>query len=236
MRDIEVQPTEGQILEPGCLQRSHRVARGIHLVDQQLPAAQIGFAQRQTQQIHDQVIQPLFDLEGFGANRMIALGNGLFLPNLPSQVGDLYARDDPRRGGAYNVYYVGVNLGALIAPLVCGTLGEVYGWHWGFGAAGVGMCLGLAIYLSGQRHLPPDVPWPSYNGTPLAFLAGLQLAHLPPIPSLPLPATGSLQGPDSGATCGVILGETLSSPAFRNFSLQSMRELLLVPAATARRL
>ena len=89
---------------------------------------------------------------------IIALGNGLFLPNLPSQVGDLYARDDPRRGGAYNVYYVGVNLGALIAPLVCGTLGEVYGWHWGFGAAGVGMCLGLAIYLSGSRHLPPDLP------------------------------------------------------------------------------
>ncbi len=89
---------------------------------------------------------------------LIALGNGLFLPNLPSQVGDLYARDDPRRGGAYNVYYVGVNLGALLAPLVCGTLGEVYGWHWGFGAAGVGMCVGLATYLTGGRHLPADKP------------------------------------------------------------------------------
>lgn len=87
---------------------------------------------------------------------LIALGNGLFLPNLPSQVGDLYAEDDPRRGGAYNVYYVGVNLGGLIAPLVCGTLGEVYGWHWGFGAAGVGMCVGLGIYLLGGRHLPQD--------------------------------------------------------------------------------
>ncbi|MDH0865234.1 peptide MFS transporter [Mitsuaria sp. GD03876] len=87
---------------------------------------------------------------------LIALGNGLFLPNLPSQVGDLYAEDDPRRGGAYNVYYVGVNLGGLLAPLACGTLGEAYGWHWGFGAAGVGMCLGLAIYLLGGRHLPED--------------------------------------------------------------------------------
>lgn len=89
---------------------------------------------------------------------LIALGNGLFLPNLPSQVGDLYAEDDPRRGGAYNVYYVGVNLGGLLAPLACGTLGEVYGWHWGFGAAGVGMCVGLAIYLLGGRHLPQDRP------------------------------------------------------------------------------
>ena len=85
---------------------------------------------------------------------LICVGNGLFLPNLASQIGDLYAEDDPRRGGAYNVYYVGVNLGGMVAPLVCGTLGEVYGWHWGFGAAGVGMCLGLAVYLLGQRHLP----------------------------------------------------------------------------------
>ena len=85
---------------------------------------------------------------------LICLGNGLFLPNLPSQIGDLYGEDDPRRGGAYNVYYVGVNLGGLLAPLVCGTLGEVYGWHWGFGAAGVGMCIGLAVYVLGQRYLP----------------------------------------------------------------------------------
>ncbi len=98
--------------------------------------------------------EPLF----FTALTLIALGNGLFLPNLPSQVGDLYAHDDPRRGGAYNVYYVGVNLGALLAPLVCGTLGELYGWHVGFGAAGVGMCLGLAIYALNGRWLPPDAP------------------------------------------------------------------------------
>jgi POT family proton-dependent oligopeptide transporter len=90
----------------------------------------------------------------FPALAVIAVGNGLFLPNLPSQIDDLYGADDPRRGGAYNVYYVGVNLGALLAPLVCGTLGEVYGWHYGFGAAGIGMCLGLAVYVLGRRHLP----------------------------------------------------------------------------------
>jgi len=98
--------------------------------------------------------EPLF----FPALGLIAIGNGLFLPNLPSQVGDLYDAKDPRRGGAFNIYYVGVNLGALLAPLVCGTLGEVYGWHVGFGAAGVGMCLGLVVYGLGTRYLPPDRP------------------------------------------------------------------------------
>ncbi|MBA3962694.1 MAG: peptide MFS transporter [Chthoniobacterales bacterium] len=86
----------------------------------------------------------------------IALGNGLFLPSLPSQINDLYQADDPRRGRAYNVYYVGLNVGGFLAPLICGTLGELYGWHYGFGAAGVGMFCGLAIYLAGQKYLPPE--------------------------------------------------------------------------------
>ena len=86
----------------------------------------------------------------------IALGNGLFLPSLPSQVLSLYHPDDPRLRSAYNVYYVGINLGAVLAVLVCGTLGELFGWHWGFASAGVGMCLGLAIYLAGGRYLPRE--------------------------------------------------------------------------------
>lgn len=98
--------------------------------------------------------EPMFYL----ALATIALGNGLFLPSLPSQINDLYAADDPRRGRAYNVYYVGLNVGGLLAPLVCGTLGELYGWHYGFGAAGVGMFLGLVIYLAGRRYLPPEPP------------------------------------------------------------------------------
>lgn len=86
----------------------------------------------------------------------IALGNGLFLPSLPSQIDGLYAKDDPRRGSAYNIYYVGINVGGLLAPLVCGTLGELYGWHWGFGAAGIGMLAGLLVYVWGGRYLPPE--------------------------------------------------------------------------------
>ena len=86
----------------------------------------------------------------------IALGNGLFLPSLPSQIGGLYRADDPRLARAYNVYYVGINIGGFLAPLICGTLGEFYGWHWGFGAAGVGMLAGLLIYTLGSSHLPSE--------------------------------------------------------------------------------
>jgi POT family proton-dependent oligopeptide transporter len=86
----------------------------------------------------------------------IALGNGLFLPSLASQIEGLYRDGDVRSKSAYNIYYVGINLGGFLAPLVCGTLGEAYGWHWGFGAAGIGMLLSLVIYLAGSRYLPPE--------------------------------------------------------------------------------
>jgi len=87
---------------------------------------------------------------------VLILGNGAFKPNMSSQVGELYPGGDPRRDRAYSIFYVGINIGAFLAPLVCGTLGERVGWHYGFGAAGVGMLIGLAIYLAGSSHLPPD--------------------------------------------------------------------------------
>jgi proton-dependent oligopeptide transporter, POT family len=97
--------------------------------------------------------EPLF----YPALATIALGNGLFLPSLPSQIDGLYRPEDPRRSWAYNVYYVGINIGGFLAPLICGALGEFYGWHWGFGAAGVGMLLGLCIYMLGGKYLPEQV-------------------------------------------------------------------------------
>ena len=96
--------------------------------------------------------EPLF----YFALATIALGNGLFLPSLPSQINDLYSAEDPRRGRAYNIYYVGLNIGGFMAPLICGTLGEVYGWHYGFGAAGIGMFIGLIIYVLGRNYLPVE--------------------------------------------------------------------------------
>ena len=86
----------------------------------------------------------------------LILGNGAFKPNISTQVGGLYAEGDPRRDRAYSIFYVGINIGAFLAPLVCGTLGEELGWHYGFAAAGAGMLTGLAIYLRGLRELPPD--------------------------------------------------------------------------------
>jgi proton-dependent oligopeptide transporter, POT family len=93
----------------------------------------------------------------FPALFLVAIGNGLFLPPLAIQVGDLYAADDPRKAHAFSAYYMGINLGAVLAPLVCGTLGELYGWHWGFAAAGVGMAIGLIVYTSFSRLLPPEL-------------------------------------------------------------------------------
>ncbi len=86
----------------------------------------------------------------------LILANGLFKPNISTQVGGLYEEGDPRRDRAYSIFYVGINVGAFLAPLICGTLGEKWGWHYGFGAAGVGMAFGLLIYLRGLRELPPD--------------------------------------------------------------------------------
>ncbi len=89
----------------------------------------------------------------FLALLFLILGNGAFKPNISTQVGDLYAADDPRRDGAFTLFYMGINLGAALSPLVCGTLGQMVGWHWGFGAAGVGMVLGLMVYIFGQKYI-----------------------------------------------------------------------------------
>ncbi len=87
---------------------------------------------------------------------VLILGNGAFKPNMSTQVGALYAPGDARGDRAYSIFYVGINIGAFLAPLVCGTLGERAGWHYGFGAAGVGMLIGLSIYLRAAPYLPPD--------------------------------------------------------------------------------
>lgn len=90
----------------------------------------------------------------------IIIGNGCFKPNVTAQVGGLYAPGDSRRDRAYSIFYVGINLGGLLAPAVCGTLGELYGWHYGFTVAGAGMLIGLAVFIAGRRYLPPDAVAP----------------------------------------------------------------------------
>jgi POT family proton-dependent oligopeptide transporter len=96
--------------------------------------------------------EPLFLV----ALTLLILGNGAFKPNISAQVGTLYAPGDHRRDRAYSIFYVGINVGAFLAPLVCGSLGEELGWHYGFTAAGIGMTLALLIYIRGLSTLPPD--------------------------------------------------------------------------------
>jgi POT family proton-dependent oligopeptide transporter len=84
---------------------------------------------------------------------LIIMGTGLLKPNVSTIVGTLYTRDDPRRDAGFSLFYMGINLGAFIAPLVTGWLGQKINWHIGFAAAGVGMVLGLIQYVYGQKYL-----------------------------------------------------------------------------------
>lgn len=94
---------------------------------------------------------------------LIIVGVGFLKPNISTIVGKLYAQDDPRRDSGFSLFYAGINLGSLFASVVCGFIGEAYGWKYGFGAAGIGMLLGLAMFLWGQKYLhghaePPHPP------------------------------------------------------------------------------
>jgi POT family proton-dependent oligopeptide transporter len=95
----------------------------------------------------------------FAGLGLIVIGTGFFKSNVSTMVGQLYGKDDPRRDGGYTIFYMGVNTGALIGPLVCAWLAENprFGWHWGFGAAAVGMFLGLTLYLLLKRRYLPGI-------------------------------------------------------------------------------
>jgi POT family proton-dependent oligopeptide transporter len=84
---------------------------------------------------------------------LIIMGVGFLKPNISTIVGRLYPENDPRRDSGFSLFYAGINLGALFASLVCGYLGETLGWGYGFGAAGIGMILGLLLFLWGQKYL-----------------------------------------------------------------------------------
>ena len=115
-------------------------------------------------------------LMAFEASFLIALaclltGAGCFKGNISTQVGELYSTNDPRRADGFQLFIIAIQFAVIVSPLVCGTLGEVYGWHWGFGAAGVGMLVGLAVYLYGRPSLPVEAPRALRNSA----------AHRPPL-------------------------------------------------------
>ena len=99
-----------------------------------------------------------FDQSFLGALICLMLGAGCLKGNLATQVGSLYPVGDNRRADAFQIYYLGINAGVIFGPWITGALGEGIAWHYGFGAAGVGMLVSLVIYLSGRRFLPADPP------------------------------------------------------------------------------
>jgi proton-dependent oligopeptide transporter, POT family len=123
---------------------------------------------------------------------LVALGTGLFKPNISALVGGLYAPDDERRDAGFSIFYMGVNIGAFFAPLVTGFLAQssvfkswlaangfdpAHSWHWGFGAAGVGMTLGLISFLRrGRQYGAQAAPHPRAGGMAVAVLVGVGTA------------------------------------------------------------
>lgn len=99
-----------------------------------------------------------FDVSFLAALLLLILGTGCFKGNIASQVGSLYSPTDGRQADAFQIFYIAMSIGIISAPLICGTLGEVYGWHYGFGAAAVGMVASLAVYVKGRRWFAPDTP------------------------------------------------------------------------------
>jgi POT family proton-dependent oligopeptide transporter len=99
---------------------------------------------------------------------LIISGVGCLKPNISTMVGGLYRQGDPRRDSGFTIFYIGINIGAAVAPLLVGYIGEVHGWHYGFGLAGIGMLIGQGVYLWGQKHLKDVgnfIPVPKIEGT-----------------------------------------------------------------------
>ena len=98
-----------------------------------------------------------FEVSFLAALLLLILGSGCLKGNISAQVGELYPRGDPRRTPAFSLFNLAINIGAFVAPLACGTLGELYGWHYGFGLAAAGMVVGAVIYAVGGKHMAPQV-------------------------------------------------------------------------------
>ncbi|EED33499.1 proton/peptide symporter family protein [gamma proteobacterium NOR5-3] len=129
-----------------------------------LVAGHLGMAieGEQARMIGDSIQRDTQALQAFYASlALIVIGVGFLKPNISTIVGKLYSKDDPRRDSGFTIFYMGINLGSFSATLLCGYLGETYGWSYGFGAAGIGMLVGLATFIYGQRYLaglaePPE--------------------------------------------------------------------------------
>ena len=158
----------------------------------------------------------------FGGLACIIIGTGFFKPNVSTMVGQIYRPGDSRRDSGFTIFYMGINLGAALAPFVCGWLAQEAGWHYGFAAAGVGMVIGLITYLWGvNRYLPGIGTTPGRNPNNAAAIASSALTEpyrVPVVPSIvcaliglgiALLLKGSWMGSFFGLTIGAMFGMTL---------------------------
>ena len=138
----------------------------------------MAFEGEQARMIGDTVVRDDSALQVFYLSlALIIMGVGFLKPNISTVVGKLYPENDPRRDSGFTIFYMGINIGAFTATLLCGWLGEVYGWSYGFGAAGIGMLLGLVLFIWGQPLLEGHGEAPSDEA--LADRKGpLKLEHL----------------------------------------------------------
>ena len=141
---------------------------------------------------------------------MIVIGTGLLKPNISTMVGELYAPGDARRDAGFSIFYMGINLGAFVAPIVCSYLGEKIGWHVGFAAAGVGMVLGLIQYQLGGKYLGTAGLYPDTGREPgeraghfRSLLLGIGAVGLIIAAILGLRAAGMIDISMAGAADGV---------------------------------
>ena len=123
----------------------------------------LAFEGHQATMVDGVVQQDTFALKVFYFSlALIIIGVGFLKPNISTIVGKLYEKDDPRRDSGFTIFYMGINIGSFLATVLCGWLGETYGWGYGFGLAGIGMLFGLVTFLWGQKWLeghaePPDM-------------------------------------------------------------------------------
>src|SRR6267142_722997 len=122
---------------------------------------------------------------------LVVLGTGLLKPNVSAMVGELYPEGGARRDAGFSLFYMGINLGAFLGPFVCGTLGEKVNWHYGFGAAGVGMVVGLIQYRLSRKYLGEVGLHP---GNPSKLSSGQKVGILSALSALVLSVAFALAG------------------------------------------
>lgn len=168
----------------------------------------------------------------YAALALLCLGNGFFKPNISSTVGKLYKAGDPRRDAGFTIFYMGINVGAFLSPIVCGLVGETIGWHYGFALAGFGMVAGLVTFLRGQKYLeehgmPPDPA--KLKKRVFAGLTRLNLVYICCPLAIPLIALGLHHNAYVGGILGVVGAAILAYLLFISFTGERVaRDRLLV--------